>query len=52
MCLEKLKNNIEHSGDRSHKLGKQMPYGNKKPEKSTRSLELEDEESKRWCIDS
>lgn len=34
MWLEKLKNNIEHGGERSQKLAKQMSYENKKPEKS------------------
>jgi len=34
MCLEKLKNNIEHRGERSQKLAKYMPNDNKKPEKT------------------
>lgn len=51
MYLEKLKNNIEHSGEWSHKLGKQMPYDNKKPEKLQDHQSLKTK-SKRWCIDS
>jgi len=42
MCLEKLKNNIKHGGERSQELGKQMPYDNNPEKSQNKSLDLEE----------